>query len=95
MLRDLLLYGKVIGETFRTGGSDHKYTVMDLHLQSQNRTEFVCLVTKESDGKQHHYNLATRLYDLFVQSEQTTQSKPSGDPAYASDDHPTDYGGFD
>lgn len=73
-LKDKLLDGKVIGEKFRSPNSSDPYKVIDLHYQGVPG-EFACLVTKESDGKEHHYNLATRLGDRFIESTQTSSQQ--------------------
>ncbi len=80
-LKDKLLDGKIIGETFRIPLTSNTYEVVDLHIQyvtPKQKDDFVCLVTKKSDGKEYHYNLTTRLDDIFVPSEQTAQTLPCG-----------------
>lgn len=71
-LKDCLLNGKVIDETFRFPSTSDTYKIMGLHVR-EGKPSYACLIVREDNGKESHYNLATRLDDMLVQSEQTTQ----------------------
>jgi len=86
-LKDRLLDGKVIGEMFRSG--EHPYKVLDIHIMSVSRGDFVCLVVQESDGKLHHYDLVTKLHDVYVEpraSSETTQESERLGPLWGPAD---------
>jgi len=86
-LKDRLLNGKAIGETFSCCGTSFTYTVIGLHTGEDRPTDYVCLIArdpKKENFKEGHYNLADRLEDIHMPQEQLQKPKqqtPSKSPS--------------
>ena len=86
-LKDRLLDGRVIGETFRIDNPQllgdlpklYSYQVEDLISGVTKGLEFVNLIAKGEDGREHHFPLASRFNDIYIpikpsQLDQITQT---------------------
>lgn len=77
-LKDKLLDGKVIGETFMISNphlmphlmgtlpSNYSYKVRDLESGAQRTLDYINLVVEGQDSEEHHFPLAFRLKDVHI-----------------------------